>query len=239
MSELNYAEKAKAIWGAMNPNEKAGVKAGMFPQAVMKAAEGEGYNSTQLAVALMNVSKEQGAETGAAAPSVTLPAEDSPAESAAAEEVKEDEDEAKPDNTPVQNAVTGLPYEWEKCVVRCTMVMLPKEGDAPRTVMLGVRTHEDPWIFMQTTDDQVVMPPAVAALFEQLKAELPARALAAMEREAKKAAEEAKRKKSKFVKSKPDSKPAPSTKPTPATSNSAPASKPTDGGKSQMSLFEF
>lgn len=73
MPELNYKEKAKAIWDVMGVSKRAGVQIGMFPQIVMKATESEGYRGTQLAVALMNVSKEQGEGTSAAAPSVTLP----------------------------------------------------------------------------------------------------------------------------------------------------------------------
>jgi hypothetical protein len=73
MPELNYKEKAKAIWDVMGVGKRAGVQIGMFPQIVMKAAESEGYSGTQLAVALMNVSKEEGEGTSAAAPSVALP----------------------------------------------------------------------------------------------------------------------------------------------------------------------
>lgn len=46
-------EKAAEMWSSFDENEKAGVRFGMFPFEKMQAAEQQGYDSTDLAVALM------------------------------------------------------------------------------------------------------------------------------------------------------------------------------------------
>lgn len=53
-------QKAKAIWDAMDKNEQTGVRFGLFPHGKMVAAEQEGYNGKDLAVALMEVASNNG-----------------------------------------------------------------------------------------------------------------------------------------------------------------------------------
>ncbi len=57
---MNYEAKAASIWLAMDKNEKAGVRFGMFPHSKMKEAETEGYDGRLLAVALMDQAKANG-----------------------------------------------------------------------------------------------------------------------------------------------------------------------------------
>ncbi len=52
-ARLTVTEKARQMWAAMDANDRAGVRFGMFPFAVMQAAEAEGYNGKDLCVALM------------------------------------------------------------------------------------------------------------------------------------------------------------------------------------------
>jgi len=53
-------QKAKAIWDTMDKNEQTGVRFGLFPHGKMVAAEQEGYNGKDLAVALMEVASNNG-----------------------------------------------------------------------------------------------------------------------------------------------------------------------------------
>lgn len=52
--------KAQQIWNAMNESEQHGVRFGLFPFHKMQAAEAEGFNGKDLAVALMDVAKSNG-----------------------------------------------------------------------------------------------------------------------------------------------------------------------------------
>ncbi len=53
-------QKAKAIWDTMDKNEQTGVRFGLFPHGKMVAAEQEGYNGKDIAVALMEVASNNG-----------------------------------------------------------------------------------------------------------------------------------------------------------------------------------
>lgn len=57
MTKLELPDKAVVMWNNMDVNERAGVRFGMFPFAVMQAAEAEGYNGKDLCVALMDCAK--------------------------------------------------------------------------------------------------------------------------------------------------------------------------------------
>jgi hypothetical protein len=46
-------DKARSIWSNMDDNERGLVKAGLFPHDKMVAAQAEGFNGRELAVALM------------------------------------------------------------------------------------------------------------------------------------------------------------------------------------------
>jgi hypothetical protein len=54
------AAKAEKLWASFTPNEKAGVRFGMFPFEKMTAAENEGHDGRLLAVALMNCATKDG-----------------------------------------------------------------------------------------------------------------------------------------------------------------------------------
>ena len=53
-------DKAKEIWQGMNKSERQGVRFGMFPADKMQAAQAEGYDTHDLAVALMTCAEKQG-----------------------------------------------------------------------------------------------------------------------------------------------------------------------------------
>lgn len=53
-------EKALQVWEGMGANERNIVRYGMFPASTMAAAEAEGFNGSDLAVALMKVAKQNG-----------------------------------------------------------------------------------------------------------------------------------------------------------------------------------
>ena len=57
---MDEATKAKEIWADMTKNEQFGVRFGMFPQEKMENAEKEGYRGKELAVALLQVAKDNG-----------------------------------------------------------------------------------------------------------------------------------------------------------------------------------
>jgi hypothetical protein len=50
---VTLAEKAAAMWAALNESERAGVRVGLFPRAPMEQAEREGWTAKDLSVALM------------------------------------------------------------------------------------------------------------------------------------------------------------------------------------------
>ena len=54
---MDSKAKAQMIWGQMNQSQRTGVRIGLFPADVIKAAEGEGYNEKDLCVALMDCAK--------------------------------------------------------------------------------------------------------------------------------------------------------------------------------------
>jgi hypothetical protein len=53
-------QQAEKMWAAFTENEKAAVRFGMFPAAVMRAATNEGYDSRLLAVELMKAAERNG-----------------------------------------------------------------------------------------------------------------------------------------------------------------------------------
>jgi hypothetical protein len=57
------ATKAAQIWGLLDDNAKTGIRFGMFPFDVMKAAEADGFkgsDATALCVALMDCARRNG-----------------------------------------------------------------------------------------------------------------------------------------------------------------------------------
>jgi hypothetical protein len=62
-ASLDYAAKAAQLWAAFDGNERSGVAIGVFPFEKMSEAEREGYESRQLAVALMRVARSEPVQT--------------------------------------------------------------------------------------------------------------------------------------------------------------------------------
>ncbi len=52
--------KAAEIWAAMDKNEKAGVRFGLFPTVRMRAAETEGFKGHDICCTLMDCAKKDG-----------------------------------------------------------------------------------------------------------------------------------------------------------------------------------
>lgn len=58
--KLSTAQKASELWTALDANEKAGIRFGLFPFVKMQAAEKEGFNGKDLCVALMDCAQRDG-----------------------------------------------------------------------------------------------------------------------------------------------------------------------------------
>jgi hypothetical protein len=54
-----HLARAARLWLALTPNEKFGVKFGMFPAGPMSTAEAEGYDGRTLCLALMDIATRQ------------------------------------------------------------------------------------------------------------------------------------------------------------------------------------
>ena len=52
--------KAQTIWDSLDDNAKTGIRFGLFPAAVMRAAEAEGHDMRLLSVALMDCASRDG-----------------------------------------------------------------------------------------------------------------------------------------------------------------------------------
>jgi hypothetical protein len=59
-SKLAAKGKAQRMWAEFTPNQRTGVRFGMFPAAEMRAAEQEGYDGRLLSVALMDCAAADG-----------------------------------------------------------------------------------------------------------------------------------------------------------------------------------
>jgi hypothetical protein len=83
-----------------------------------------------------------------------------------------------------RSEIERQPYEFDRCTVQIAIQLLPQEGQAnSRPVLIGVRTHLDaPLVKLLGADELGALPPAITALVEQLKSELPAREQATKER---------------------------------------------------------
>ena len=93
---------------------------------------------------------------------------------------------AKPEK--IVNPVLADPYEFDQCTVAIQIVLLPNDGDAHgREVVIGVRTHQDTPIIRVFRLDQVPLGAPITNLLEELRAQLPSRAMEKIERETKEA----------------------------------------------------
>ncbi|SRR5258706_15732972 len=91
---------------------------------------------------------------------------------------------AKPEK--IVNPVLADPYEFDKCTVAIQIVLLPADGDPHgREVVIGVRTHQDTPIIRVFRLDQVPFQSPITDLLEELKAQLPGRAMEKIQRETK------------------------------------------------------
>ena len=88
------------------------------------------------------------------------------------------------------------PYDFDHCTVQIAIQLLPDDGDPNgRKAVVGVRSHLDvPILRLVRLNEIGPLPPLVATLLDELKAELPAREQAAREAFEKKKEEKAKRK---------------------------------------------
>lgn len=115
---------------------------------------------------------------------------DDPAELAEESNIEKGETKAAA-TTPVApekiiNPVTTDPYEFEQCTIAVQIVLLPHDGDTHgREVMIGVRNHQDTPIIRIFRMDEIQLPEAVTGLLDELRSQLPMRAMEKIQRETK------------------------------------------------------
>jgi hypothetical protein len=86
---------------------------------------------------------------------------------------------------PPVNHVTQAPYTWEKCLRTVTIAYLPVKDGEGQQVLVGVRTHEDPWKVRLFNEPDAPLPAAILAMLEEVKAEMPMKAMQALEKATK------------------------------------------------------
>ncbi|MEH2067906.1 MAG: hypothetical protein V7K47_07020 [Nostoc sp.] len=76
-------------------------------------------------------------------------------------------------------------YEFSNCPITVNLQIFPEDGSPEgRQILIGIRNHQDPPIFKShRLNDFADIPQLLNELFVQLQAELPARLVAAIERE--------------------------------------------------------
>jgi hypothetical protein len=196
------------------------------------------------------------AETHADEAAQTSEAESLAADNQAAvptQTVEEEDDELSP--------VEREPYEFDQCTLSISLQLLPTDGDpGGRRVLIGVRNHLDQPIIKAMRESELgPLPSAIAALLEQLRADLPSRQAAFEQAQAKRQAEAQARQarlaslkaassKGKTTKQKKNWNTAPASEgaatapatqpPTPSKPSTPPTPKPAhDGQSTQISLF--
>jgi hypothetical protein len=110
---------------------------------------------------------------------------------------------------------------WPDGRVSATMALMPREGEAERRTVVSIRAGSDTPVILAGPVSEFPLPTPIAALLDELKELLPARAMQRIEKEAKE-------------RSRTPSRAAP------AKSMSSASAKPAPGqvdGKTQMSLF--
>lgn len=86
----------------------------------------------------------------------------------------------------VVNPVTADPYEFDQCTIAVQIVLLPYDGNEHgREVMVGVRNHQDAPIIRVFRMDEIQLPEAVTGLLDELRSQLPMRAMEKIQRETK------------------------------------------------------
>jgi hypothetical protein len=86
---------------------------------------------------------------------------------------------------PPVNHVTQAPYTWEKCLRTVTIAYLPVKDGEGQQILVGVRTHEDPWKVRLFNEPDAPLPAAILAMLEEVKAEMPMKAMQALEKATK------------------------------------------------------
>jgi len=86
---------------------------------------------------------------------------------------------------PPVNHVTQAPYTWEKCLRTVTIAYLPVKDGEGQQMLVGVRTHEDPWKVRLFNEPDAPLPAAILAMLEEIKAEMPMKAMQALEKATK------------------------------------------------------
>ncbi len=96
---------------------------------------------------------------------------------------------------PLQIKTADDPYEWDKCNITLALTFLPEDGQpGGRIVAIAVHNHRDaPLVGSCRLDELGPLPRPISLLLEELRAQLPARAMAKAQKDSAKAEEERKR----------------------------------------------
>ncbi len=121
------------------------------------------------------------------------------------------------------------PYDFSQCTIQVSMQILPRGEGTDRTVVIGVRNHQDAPIVRTASLSTLTLPAILSEMLTQLELDMPARKLLKDERELEEKVEAEKKAAAKTVTRKAAGKPA--SPPQPPASDSA-ASKPADAPQS-------
>jgi hypothetical protein len=125
----------------------------------------------------------------------------------------------------ISGVMAALQRIWPTCPVNATVVLLPKAESAPeRPIIASVRVSTDTPIVQEGVESNLPFPSQIIAMLEELKAQMPERALKNIERNAKAKTDTTVKLASKSTTSKP------------ATTVSAPAANKHER-QNQMTLF--
>ena len=100
--------------------------------------------------------------------------------------VKEFPGEEVPLPEKISGVMATLQSIWPTCPVNTTVVLLPKPDDAPeRPIIASVRVSTDTPIVQEGVESNLPFPAPIVAMLEELKAEMPERALKNIEKNTK------------------------------------------------------
>lgn len=121
----------------------------------------------------------------------------------------------------IERTIDQIRAIWKDVTITTTLAYLPVADDTEdRVVIISTRHGADTPVVLPAKETEIVLPPAISRMLDELKAALPARAMAHLEKEAKANAPSVTNKPSKVTK-KPTSakKPVVSSKPAPHQDN--------------------
>ena len=125
----------------------------------------------------------------------------------------------------IEQTVDAMRTIWKDTTISTTLAFLPVANETDeRTVVISTRPGGDTPVLKTVKESQLVLPPPITQMLDELKSALPARALAKLEKDAK-------AKKPSVMNKTAKTKPG-----TSATSKPAASSKP-ETAKDQMKLF--